>query len=82
MGFISSTGRTDVLYRDIVEDPDAADELVRESFVPDRDIWFSSSSTEETTGEGADEIARWFEAQGIRFEMLFDEGGMILTEPI
>ena len=60
----------------------AADELVHESFVPDRDIWFSSSSTEETTGEGADEIARWFEAQGIRFEMLFDEGGMILTEPI
>lgn len=60
----------------------AADELVREGFVPERDIWFSSSSTEETTGEGADEIARWFEAQGIRFEMLFDEGGMILTEPI
>ena len=29
MGFISSTGRTDVLYRDIVEDLDAADELVR-----------------------------------------------------
>ncbi len=60
----------------------AADELIREGFVPDRDVWFSSSGTEETTGEGADEIAHWFEAQGIRFEMLFDEGGMILTEPI
>ena len=29
MGFISSAGWTDVIYRDIVEDPDAADELAR-----------------------------------------------------
>ena len=60
----------------------AADELVKEGYIPGRDIWFSSSCTEETTGAGADEIARWFEARHIRFEMSFDEGGMILYEPI
>ena len=60
----------------------AADELIEEGFVPAGDIWFSSSCTEDTTGKGADEIARWFEKQGIRFGMSFDEGGMILYEPI
>ncbi|MBQ9664675.1 MAG: M20/M25/M40 family metallo-hydrolase [Oscillospiraceae bacterium] len=60
----------------------AADELVQEGFRPERDIWFSSTCTEETTGAGADEISRWFEEQKIRFEMSFDEGGMILYEPI
>ena len=60
----------------------AAEELVQEGYVPGRDLWFVSTCTEETTGKGADEIANWFAAQGIRFEMTFDEGGMILYEPI
>ena len=60
----------------------AADELIGEGFIPERDLWFSSSCTEETTGRGAEEIASWFEKQGIRFEMSFDEGGMIVYEPI
>ncbi len=60
----------------------AADELVREGWTPARDIWFFSSFTEETTGRGAAEAAAWFEKRGIRFEMSFDEGGMILYEPI
>ena len=60
----------------------AADELIAEDFVPSRDIWFSSSCTEETDGIGAQEIAGWFEKKGICFDMLFDEGGMILYEPI
>lgn len=60
----------------------SGEELVREGFVPGRDIWFASTCTEETTGEGAAGIARWFEEKGIFFEMSFDEGGMILTEPI
>ena len=60
----------------------AADELAAEGFVPKRDIWFSSSSTEETNGTGAEEIAGWFRENGVRFEMSFDEGGMIMREPI
>lgn len=60
----------------------AAEELAEEGWIPRRDIWFSSSCTEETTGAGAQEIAGWFRDNGIRFEMSFDEGGMILREPI
>ena len=60
----------------------AAEELAAEGFVPSRDVWFSSSCTEETDGRGAKEIADWFQERGIRFEMSFDEGGMILHEPI
>lgn len=60
----------------------AADELAAEGFAPSRDIWFSSASTEETTGKGADEISQWFLEKGIRFDMCFDEGGMILYDPI
>ena len=60
----------------------AAEELSAEGFRPARDVWFASASTEESTGEGADEIARWFEDQGIRFLMCLDEGGFIIQEPI
>ena len=60
----------------------AADELAAEGFVPSRDVWFSSSSTEETNGAGAGEIVAWFQKRGVRFEMTFDEGGMILYDPI
>lgn len=60
----------------------AAEELIRADFVPPCDIWFSSSSTEESTGRGGEEIARWFEQQGIRFRLCLDEGGFILREPM
>ncbi|MBR3334391.1 MAG: M20/M25/M40 family metallo-hydrolase [Clostridia bacterium] len=60
----------------------AADELIREGYIPRRDIWFSSASTEESTGSGADEISKWFEEKGIRFHLCLDEGGFILSEPI
>ena len=60
----------------------AAEELIREGYVPRRDIWFSSSSTEESTGAGADEISRWFESRKIRFRLCLDEGGFILRDPL
>ena len=60
----------------------AAEELIREGYIPRRDIWFSSSSTEESTGRGADEISRWFESKGIRFHLCLDEGGLILRDPL
>ena len=60
----------------------AAEELAGEGYVPPRDVWFSSASTEESTGRGADEICRWFEGKGIRFRVCLDEGGFIMDEPI
>lgn len=60
----------------------AADELASEGFVPTRDIYFMSTCTEEQTGIGADIISATLKERGIRFEMVLDEGGMIVSEPI
>ncbi|MBO4916218.1 MAG: M20/M25/M40 family metallo-hydrolase, partial [Oscillospiraceae bacterium] len=60
----------------------AADELAADGFQPSRDVWFSSTCTEETGGDGASEICAWFREHSLRFEMAFDEGGMILHDPI
>ena len=60
----------------------AADELAMEGFVPDRDIYFMSSCSEERTGIGADMISNALKERGIRFEMVLDEGGMIVSKPI
>ncbi len=60
----------------------AADELAGEGFIPSRDIFFESSCDEETTGKGADLISRTLRDRGIRFDAVFDEGGMIMNEPV
>ena len=60
----------------------AADELAAEGFVPERDIYFESNCNEETFGAGARAIAEKLRDQGMRFEMIFDEGGDIVREPI
>lgn len=60
----------------------AAEELAAQGFQPDGDIWFFSSSTEESTGKGAEKAARRFAEAGIRFRACFDEGGFIVTEPL
>lgn len=60
----------------------AANELAEEGFVPSRDIYLETACNEETFGQGADEISTWMLENGIRPEMVFDEGGDILHEPI
>ena len=60
----------------------AADELAAQGFVPARDIYFESSCTEETDGAGARHIVSVLQARGVRFEMILDEGGMILHDPL
>ncbi|MBR5134252.1 MAG: M20/M25/M40 family metallo-hydrolase [Clostridia bacterium] len=60
----------------------AADELVAEGFVPERDIYFVSACTEETDGTGADMISTELQKRGLHFELVLDEGGMIVHEPI
>ena len=46
----------------------AADELAEEGFVPDRDIYFMSSCSEERTVIGADMISAALKERGVRFE--------------
>lgn len=60
----------------------AAEELAAAGFTPKRDIYFVSTCTEETDGAGADRISAALQSRGIRFDLVLDEGGMILEEPI
>ena len=60
----------------------AAEEMIEEGFVPDRDIYFESACNEETSGAGSDAISAELEKRGIRFFMTLDEGGMMLYDPI
>lgn len=60
----------------------AAEELICGGFVPEQDVYFVSACTEETDGSGAKSISQTLEQRGIRFQLVLDEGGMILEEPI
>ena len=60
----------------------AAEELVSDGFVPKQDVYFLSACTEETDGSGARSISQTLAQRGIRFQLVLDEGGVILDEPI
>lgn len=60
----------------------AADELAAEGYVPERDVYFESASTEETDGVGAQTIAKALEERKIHFDTVLDEGGMMMYDPI
>ncbi|MCD8073350.1 MAG: M20/M25/M40 family metallo-hydrolase [Alistipes sp.] len=57
---------------------EAADALIGEGFVPEQDIWFAFGQDEENGGlHGAVEIAKYFSDQGLSFDAVYDEGGII-----
>lgn len=60
----------------------AAEELLNEKFEPARDIYFLTTRNEETTGDGANTISNTLKERGIHFDMVLDEGGMIVIDPI
>lgn len=57
---------------------EAVDELLAEGFVPERDIWLAFGFDEEIGGtEGALKIAEYFKREGITFDGVYDEGGIV-----
>lgn len=60
----------------------AAEELIKDGFVPERDIYIESACNEESGGEGADAVTKEFMRRKIRFHLVLDEGGMIMYDPI
>ncbi len=57
---------------------EAADDLIGDGFRPQRDIWFAFGFDEEISGmNGAARIAEYFAQQGLRFDAVYDEGGII-----
>lgn len=59
---------------------EAADTLMAQGFNPERDIYFTFNPDEEVGGlRGARKAAEYFKSNGIRFEAIYDEGGIIAT---
>lgn len=62
---------------------EAAENLLKENYVPDRDIYFAFGHDEEVGGtQGAAKIVEYFIENHIEFEYLIDEGGCVAEEVI
>ena len=60
----------------------AAEELLKEGYQPECDVYLGSSCTEEIGGDGAPKMANYFKERGIKLFMLCDEGGGITENPV
>ena len=61
---------------------EAANELISEDFIPEHDVYFMSTCTEECDGTGADLISKTLEQRGVHFRLVLDEGGMVVHDVI
>lgn len=62
---------------------EAAELMIRQKFVPDRDIYFAFGHDEETRRyDGADVIAAKLKERGIAFEYVLDEGGCVIDNGV
>lgn len=59
---------------------EAMENLIKEGFTPDRDIYFVASNNEEVAGNTMPEIVKWFEEKGITPWFVLDEGGAIMQD--
>lgn len=60
----------------------AAEELLKEGYVPECDVYLASSCTEEWAGDGAPKIVEELKHRGVKLFLVCDEGGGIITDPI
>lgn len=60
----------------------AAEELFKEGYTPDCDVYIASSCTEEIGGDGAPKIVDYLHKKGVKLFLVCDEGGGIIQDPI
>ena len=60
----------------------AAEELLSDGYVPDNDVYLSSSCTEEWAGDGCPKLVAELKRRGVRPWIVCDEGGGIIAEPM
>ena len=61
---------------------EAVEELLREGYTPECDVYLASSCTEEWAGDGAPKIVGELKRRGVELFIVCDEGGGIISEPI
>jgi carboxypeptidase PM20D1 len=60
---------------------ETAEKLLKENFIPSPDIYFAFGHDEEIGGEqGALKIAEYFKTKKLEFEMVLDEGGVMVKD--
>ena len=60
----------------------AAEELLQAGYIPENDVYLSSSCTEEWSGGGCPKLVNELKRRGVRPWLVCDEGGGIIREPI
>jgi len=58
------------------------EELIKEGYQPQQDIYIASSCTEEISGNGASITANYLRKNKVMLKFIMDEGGMIMEKPI
>ena len=60
----------------------ALEELLKEGFVPECNLYIGSSHNEGIAGDGIPRALEYFKERGITFETVLDEGGAIIDPPL
>jgi len=61
---------------------EAVEELIKDGYEPNCDVYLSSSCTEEIGGDGAPKIVNYLKEKNVHLFMLSDEGGGIVKDPV
>jgi carboxypeptidase PM20D1 len=79
--FIWGRGATDDKIN-LISILQSAEKLLRSGFQPNRTIYLVFGHDEEIGGSGAKAVAEWFRKDGIRPELVLDEGGIVTREKV
>ena len=58
----------------------AIENLLKEGFVPERDVWLEYSVNEENSGPGAETAVQYLKEHGVKLACAWDEGGAVVDK--